>query len=89
MSKHWSKRSRTSQNAEVDLNISKEDLNPYSRKCRLRNLKNEIQIPMKWIWIPILVSLLEDQDSNSKGMDSNLNFEKGQEALLEKLDSNS
>ena len=43
---------------------------------------------MEWIWIPIPVSLPEDQDSNLKGMDSNPNSKKGQEGLLEEVDSN-
>ena len=43
---------------------------------------------MEWIQIPIPITLFEDQDSNPKEMDSNLDSKKRSESLLEKVDSN-
>ena len=54
----------------------------------MRNLKKEIRILIELIQIPIPVSLLENQDSNPKGMDSNLDSRNGQEGLFEEVDSN-
>ena len=58
-------------------NPSKEDSNPDSKECKLKNLKVVIQITMEVIRIPITISLHENQDSNRCSMDSNLDFEKG------------
>ena len=62
---------------EGDSNPSREYSNPYSRECKLKNLKTMIRIPIEVIRIPIPVSLHEDQDSNPCSMDSNLDFRKG------------
>ena len=43
------------------------------------NFAKEIRILIKWIRIPIPISLPEDQDSNPKGMDPNLDSRKSQE----------